>query len=125
MDISLDGLSSTLPSAVDLSGALKDQIREKLLSVDASSITELILDGCLNIDTETLSFLDGFPNLNSLSLQNCKFVDPAGLTNLLGNRFSSLSRVNLSGCDQISGLNLAMIVVHRKGSGLPSLRLIS
>jgi hypothetical protein len=125
MSMSLDGLSSSLPSTVDLSGALKDQIREKLLAVDATSITELILDGCMDIDLETLSFLDRFPNLNGLSLQNCRQIDSAGLTTLLGNRFSSLTRVNLSGCDQLNGLNLAMIVVHRKGSGLPSLRLIS
>ncbi len=123
--ISLNGLSSSLPSTVDLSGALKNEIHEKLLAADAESITELILDGCLDIDLETLTFLDRFPNLNGLSLQNCKQINPVGLTSLLGNGFSSLSRLNLSGCDQLSGLNLAMIVVHRKSSGLPSLRLIS
>ena len=126
MSLSLGEISKSLPSTIDLSGASKDNIRSALTTLDAANITEIIFDGCAELDLELLSEIEhSFPNLSCLSLQNCSQIDSAGLSQMLGFGFGSLSKVNLSGCCQFSPLNLAMIVVHRNGNGLPPLRLIS
>jgi hypothetical protein len=127
MALSLENLSDSLPSTKDFSGASKIQIQTELARTsDHATITEIVFDNCTELDLEILySINQKFPNLNSLSLQNCRNIEPHGLSTLLGQGFSSLSRVNLSGCAQCNGQNLAMVVVHRKINQLSSLRLIS
>ena len=126
MSFALDAIAGSLPTTIDLSGASRTKIQSELSKLDSASITELIFDGCAELDLELLDSVDhSFPNLLALSLQNCKQIDSAGLSRMLGLRFCNLSKVNLSGCGQFTGLNLAMIVVQRNGNGLPPLRLIS